>query len=305
MMSLYWESEGIKMTDFGRVLTAMVTPFDANQAVDYQAAQEIAVKLIDSGSDGVVIAGTTGESPTLSKTEKPALFQAVVEAVKGRGSVIAGTGTYNTAESVELTQEAEKTGVDGFLLVTPYYNKPPQEGLYQHFKAIAAATRLPVILYNIPGRTCININPDTMARLAAIPNIVAVKECNLAQVAEVRAKAGPDFLIYSGDDCLTLPMMSIGGHGVISVAGHIAGRRIHAMIDAFLAGAIAEASKINTELEALFRTLFITTNPIMVKAACNMLGMKAGGVRLPLVEATEKERAAMREVLEKMGMSCQ
>jgi len=252
------------MIDFGRVLTAMVTPFDANGEVDYAAARELAVKLVESGSDGLVVAGTTGESPTLSKKEKLALFQTVVEAVKGKGKVIAGTGSYNTAESVELTRAAEQTGVDGILLVAPYYSKPPQEGLYQHFKAIAAATKLPVIPYNIPGRTCININPDTMARLAAIENIVAVKECNLAQVAEVHAKAGPDFLIYSGDDCATLPMMSIGGHGIISVAGHIAGRQIHAMLDAFLAGRAAEAARINTELDPLFRTLFITTNPIMV-----------------------------------------
>jgi 4-hydroxy-tetrahydrodipicolinate synthase len=292
------------MTDFGRVLTAMVTPFDGNGEVDYSAAQELALRLIDSGSDGVVVSGTTGESPTLSKQEKLALFKAVKEAIGVKGAVIAGTGSYNTAESVEFTREAEQTGVDGILLVVPYYNKPPQEGLYRHFKAIAAATKLPVIVYNVPSRTITNINPDTLARLAAIPNIVAVKECNLAQVTEVRAKAGPEFLIYSGDDCATLPMMSLGGHGIISVAGHIAGRQIHAMIDAFLAGKIDEAARINAELEPLFRTLFITTSPIMVKAACNMLGMKAGGLRLPLIDANEKERAALREVLEKMGLDC-
>jgi 4-hydroxy-tetrahydrodipicolinate synthase len=292
------------MTKFGKVLTAMVTPFNQNLQVNYQVAQELALKLVDSGSDGVVVAGTTGESPTLNKQEKLGLFKAVVEAVGGKGIVIAGTGSYDTAESIELTKEAERTGVDGVMLVAPYYNKPPQEGLYQHFKAIARETSLPVILYNIPGRTGVNIAADTIVRLAAIENIVAVKEAsgNLTQVSEIYEKAPKDFLIYSGDDALTLPVMSLGGVGVISVASHIVGRKIQEMLTAFYRGDLATTGRINTELAPLVRSLFITTNPIMVKTACNMLGFKTGGLRLPLVEASPTEIKTMEETLKKIGL---
>ncbi|NLW47239.1 MAG: 4-hydroxy-tetrahydrodipicolinate synthase [Firmicutes bacterium] len=289
---------------FGKVLTAMVTPFNQDLEVDFQRTQELVVRLIESGSDGVIVSGTTGESPTLSKKEKLNLFRAVVEAIGGKGTVIAGTGSYNTAESIELTKEAEKTGVDGLLLVAPYYNKPSQEGLYRHFKEIAGATSLPAIIYNIPSRTGVNISVDTMVRLAEIENIVGVKESsgNLAQVSEVFEKTPSDFLIYSGDDALTLPVMSVGGVGVISVAGHIAGRKINEMVSAYERGELGKAAEINASLGPLFRALFINTNPIMVKTACNLLGLKVGGLRLPLVEASEKETEVMREVVKDLGL---
>jgi 4-hydroxy-tetrahydrodipicolinate synthase len=292
------------MVKLGRVLTAMVTPFDQNLQVNYNAAQELAVRLIDSGSDGLVVAGTTGESPTLSKQEKLDLFRAVVEAVGSKGTVIAGTGSYSTAESIELTREAEKTGVDGILLVAPYYNKPPQEGLYQHFKAIAEVTSLPVIVYNIPGRTGVNIGVEIMARLAEIENVVGVKESsgNLAQATEFFEKTPADFLIYSGDDALTLPVLSVGGVGVISVSGHLVARLIQEMIASFLQGDVTAAARINAELGPLNRALFINTNPIMVKAACNLLGFKVGGVRPPLVEASAKENEILRRTIMDLGL---
>lgn len=292
------------MVKFGKVLTAMVTPFNENLEVDYQKTQELVVRLIESGSDGVVVCGTTGESPTLSKKEKLNLFRAVVEAIGGKGTVIAGTGSNNTADSVELTKEAEKTGVDGLLLVAPYYNKPSQEGLYRHFKEIAGATSLPALIYNIPGRTGINISVDTMVRLAEIENIIGVKESsgNLIQVSEIFEKTPSDFLIYSGDDGLTLPILSVGGVGVISVAGHIAGRKINEMVTAYEQGDVTKAAEINASLGPLFRTLFINTNPIMVKTACNLVGLKVGGLRLPLVEASEKEIEIMRETLKSLGL---
>lgn len=292
------------MVKFGRVLTAMVTPFDGNLQVNYQAAQELAVRLIESGSDGLVVAGTTGESPTLTKKEKVTLFKAVVEAVGGRGTVIAGTGSYDTAESIELTKEAERTGVDGVMLVAPYYNKPSQEGLYRHFMAIAGETSLPVIVYNIPGRTGVNVTVDTMIRLSAASNIVAAKEAsgNLSQISELYEKAPRDFMIYSGDDALTLPVLSVGGVGIISVAAHIVGRKIQEMINAFSRGDLATAIQIHTEISPLTRTLFITTNPIMVKAACNLLGFKVGGLRLPMVEASPAEIKIMQDELKKLGL---
>ena len=292
------------MAKFGRVLTAMVTPFDQDLQVDYLAAERLAVHLIESGSDGVVVAGTTGESPTLNKKEKITLFKTVVEAVGGKGIVIAGTGSYDTAESLELTKEAERTGVDGVMLVAPYYNKPSQEGMYRHFQTIAKGTSLPVIIYNIPGRTGVNLTVDTMVKLAEIDNILAVKEAsgNLNQVSELCEKAPRELLIYSGDDALTLPVLSVGGVGIISVAGHIAGRKIQDMISAFFKGDIQTAARINGELGPLTRSLFINTNPIMVKCACNMLGFKVGGLRLPLVEASPSEAKIMQDVLKSLGL---
>jgi 4-hydroxy-tetrahydrodipicolinate synthase len=292
------------MVKFGRVLTAMVTPFTQDLQVNYQIAAELAVRLIDSGSDGIVVAGTTGESPTLTKKEKLMLFKTVVEAVGGKATVIAGTGSYDTAESIELTREAERTGVDGVMLVAPYYNKPSQEGLYQHFKTIAKETNLPIILYNIPGRTGVNLAVDTLMRLAGIDNIAAVKEAsgNLAQVSEICEKVPDDFLVYSGDDALTLPVMSVGGVGIISVAAHIAGRKIQEMVTAFGKGDLEKAIRINLEIGPLNRALFINTNPIMVKAACNLLGIRVGGLRLPMIEASPRETEVMKEVLTKLGL---
>ncbi|MGE5549319.1 MAG: 4-hydroxy-tetrahydrodipicolinate synthase [Bacteroidota bacterium] len=292
------------MLEFGRVLTAMVTPFDQEGQVDLTQAGILAQRLVESGSDGLVVAGTTGESPTLTHREKLDLFRVVVEVVGGRAAVIAGTGSYSTAESLELTREAEKSGVDGILLVAPYYNKPPQEGLYQHFRAIARATRLPVMLYNIPGRTGVNIAPETLGRLAEIENIIAVKESsgNLSQTTEYREKTPRDFAIYSGDDLMTLPMMSVGAVGVVSVAAHLVGRRIKEMVEAEAAGKTEYAAKINQELAPLFRALFVTTNPIMIKAAVNMLGLRVGGLRLPLVEANAKELELLRGCMRQLGL---
>lgn len=290
------------MVRFGSLLTAMVTPFSSDGKVDYKVAATLAKKLVDHGSEGLVVAGTTGESPTLSSQEKLKLFETVVDTVGEKASVIAGTGSYSTEESVKLTKEAEKTGVHGTLVVAPYYNKPPQEGLYRHFVAVADATELPLMVYNIPGRTGVNISADTMARLSERKNIVAVKESsgNLAQTAEYKQKLPEDFLIYSGDDALTLPMMALGACGVVSVASHVAGQKLKAMIEAFQRGETVEASKLHMELLPLFNVLFITTNPIMVKAAVNMLGTPVGSVRLPLVDANPQEQDKLREVMNQL-----
>lgn len=292
------------MVEFGRVLTAMVTPFNEEGGVDYEAAGKLARRLVENGSDGMVVAGTTGESPTLSMEEKLKLFATVVEAVGGKAVVIAGTGSNNTQQSVELTKEAEKTGVDGIMAVTPYYNKPPQEGLYRHFRAIAEATSLPVMVYNVPGRTGVNIKPATMARLAEIDNIIALKEASgdLNQAAEMVRVLPKNFLVYSGDDSMTLPMLSVGAVGVVSVASHLVGRQIASMINDYLQGAVEKAARTHSELLPLFRVLFLTTNPIMVKAALNLLGINVGPTRLPLVEATAAELEALKEVLRGLGL---
>lgn len=293
------------MIEFGKVLTAMVTPFNQQGEVDYQAAKNLALRLVENGSDGLVIAGTTGESPTLSTAEKLTLFSTIVEAVGGKATVIAGTGSNDTKKSVELTREAERTGVDGILLVTPYYSKPPQEGLYRHFKTVAEATALPVMIYNIPSRTGVNISPMTMSRLAEVKNIVALKEStgDLSQAAEMVRVLPKEFLVYSGDDILTLPMLSIGAVGVISVAAHLAGRRLRTMVDHYYQGEVMKAAKIHQELLPLFKVLFITTNPIMVKAALNLLGLEVGTTRLPLVEPGQEELDQLKDVLRQVGLS--
>lgn len=290
--------------NWGPVVTAMVTPFNENLEVNYDAAQALAELLVQTGSTGLVVSGTTGESPTLSAEEKVMLFRKVKEAVGNRAAVIAGTGTYDTAESVHLSQEAERVGVDGLLLVAPYYNRPSQEGLYQHFKTIAHAVDIPVMIYNIPGRTGVNIEPATLLRLAEVNNIVAVKEAsgNLNQMSEICAGAPDGFLVYSGDDSLTLPLLAVGGVGVVSVASHIVGRDIRRMCDAFFAGQVQEAKRLHHRMLPLFKALFCTTNPVPVKAALNMLGAHVGGVRLPLVEANEKERETIRKALRDYGL---
>ncbi len=293
------------MAGFGRVITAMVTPMDRNLAVDYPRVAALAKRLVDRGSDGLVVCGTTGESPTLTDEEKVKMFQTVREAVGTRAAVIAGTGTYDTAHSIHLTKEAERTGCDGVLLVNPYYNKPSQEGLYRHFKAIAESTRLPVMLYNIQGRTSVNCEPATVARLAQVPNIVAIKEASgsLDQISQIRALTPPEFLMYSGDDSLTLPLLSVGGYGVVSVASHVAGREIREMIEAFVAGDVRKAAAIHFRLWPLFKVLFITTNPTPVKAAVALAGFDVGGLRLPLVEVTEKEREQIAAVLKDLALT--
>ena len=292
------------MTQFGHVITAMATPFDRDGRLDERRAAELARRLADHGSESLVVAGTTGESPTLSDEEKIDLLRIVKEAVGGRAKVIAGTGTYDTAHSIHLTKEAARTGADGILLVNPYYNRPSQDGLYAHFRAVAESTALPVILYNIPGRTGVNCLPETVARLAMVSNIIGIKEAtgSLDQASDVRKRTPPDFLIYSGDDSLTLPMLAVGGTGVVSVASHLAGEEIGRMIRAFHKGDTTNALSLHLRLWPLFKVLFITTNPVPLKAALRLAGFDAGPPRLPLVEATPKEQEQIRAVLAELSL---
>lgn len=287
------------INDFGRVLTAMITPFSKDLAVDYNVTRKLARHLTQSGSDGLVVCGTTGESPTLTREEKIELFRVVVDEVGGKAVVIAGTGGNNTAESIELTHAAEKVGVDGVMLVTPYYNKPSQEGLYQHFKAVASSTHLPVMLYNVPGRTGVNMLPATVARLGGVPNIIAIKEAagNIDQVSELRRLLPDSFAIYSGDDSFTLPMLALGAKGVVSVASHVVGPQMKEMINAFTSGNTTLATQIHLRLFPVFKGLFITSNPVPVKAALNLLGWQAGPPRLPLAEASAAEKETIKAAL--------
>jgi 4-hydroxy-tetrahydrodipicolinate synthase len=289
--------------ELGRLLTAMVTPFHKDGSVNYEAAARVARHLVDTGSDGVVVSGTTGESPTLTAEEKAALFRSVREAVGDRAAVVAGTGNYCTAESVELTRVAERAGVHAVMAVVPYYNNPPQEGLYRHFRAIAESTGLPVILYNVPSRSPRNLEPETVVRLAEIPNVAAVKEASgkLEQATEIIARTPASFRLYSGDDSATLPLMALGGYGIISVAAHVVGRQIREMIDAFVAGRHAEAAEINGRLLPFYQACFCTTNPIPIKAMVNLLGIPAGGLRLPMIEADEKVLATIRQAMKEQG----
>lgn len=292
------------MSEFGKVLTAMVTPFDASGAVDYPKVEALAKRLVDEGSDGIVVAGTTGESPTLSDEEKLRVLRVVKTAVGARAAVVAGTGTNDTKHSIHLTSEAQRAGADGVLLVNPYYNRPSQDGLYAHFRTIAESTKLPCILYNIPGRTGVNATPETIARLAEVPNIVAVKEAsgNLEQVSEIRRRTPEQFAIYSGDDSLTLPILAVGGRGVISVASHLVGREIQEMIKAYEQGDVRKALRVNIKLYPLFKVLFITTNPVPLKAALALSGFGVGKPRLPLVEATAKEKEQIAAVMKDLAL---
>lgn len=289
------------MTDFGRVLTAMVTPFDSEMQVDYGKARKLARYLVENGSDGIVVAGTTGESPTLTNEERNKLVEAVVNEVGDRAKVIVGTGNNDTFDSMGMTKDAEKTGAHGVMAVVPYYNKPPQEGLYNHFRMIAESTNLPVILYNIPGRSAINMNAETIARLAQIDNIVAIKEAagSMDQVSEIRRSTPADFIIYSGDDSLTLPMLALGAHGIISVVSHVVGNELQQMIGAFLGGDMAKATQIHMDLFPVFKTMFLTSNPIPVKTCLNLMGHEVGGMRPPLLDATEAEVATLKALLQK------
>jgi 4-hydroxy-tetrahydrodipicolinate synthase len=289
---------------FGSLITAMVTPFRGDHGLDLQGAQELASYLLDAGSDAIVTAGSTGESPTLTYKEKAELFRAVGEVVRGRGKLICGTGTYSTAETLELTQAAEDAGADGLLVVTPYYNKPPQRGLIAHFERVADATELPIIAYNIPGRTATRIEHDTLLRLAETPNIVAVKDStgDFQGLSRLIAEAPPDFEVYSGDDWATFGYVCLGAVGVVSVASHLVGPQIRQMIELIETGDVAAARKIHESLSPLFNALFITSNPIPVKAALEMLGRPAGAPRLPLVPATPEERERVRKALEDAGL---
>ena len=279
---------------FGRLMTAMITPFDASgEVVDYAQAQRLARALLASGSDGVVVSGTTGEAPTLSRDEKLGLFKAVKEAVGGDGQVLAGTSSYDTRESVELSRDAERAGVDGLLLTVPYYNKPSQEGLYRHFEAIAAAVDIPCVLYNIPGRTSVNMAPETIIRSAKTPNIVGVKEASgsLDAVSKIVDEAGPDFHVWSGDDQVTLPLLSVGGYGVICVVSHLAGKQMKGMIQDYLEGRVTEAAATHRRLLPLMTALMtIAANPVPVKHALNAIGFNAGPLRLPLYKLDETQQ---------------
>jgi len=277
----------------------MVTPFNARGEVDYQQAKRLALSLMDSGSDGMVVSGTTGESPTLSKEEKLRLFAETKSAVANRGIVVAGTGSYDTRESQELTREAEKAGVDACILVVPYYNRPTQQGLWEHFRAIAQSTTLPCILYNVPSRTVTNLAADTVIKLSQIDNIVGVKEAsgNLEQIAEIIHKTKEDFLVYSGNDSDTFPILALGGYGVISVASHLVGIQIKEMMEKFINGQVQEAAEIHRYLLPLVNALFIVANPMPVKWALNYVGFSVGKPRLPLTEPDEKSANLIQETL--------
>jgi len=287
------------MRKLGRLLTAMVTPFNAEGKVEYEQAKNLARALLDSGSDGLVISGTTGESPTLSSEEKLRLFAEVKSAIANRGTIVAGTGSYGTRESQQLTREAERIGVDACLLVVPYYNRPTQQGLLEHFKAIAESTALPCILYNVPSRTVTNLASDTVVKLSEIDNIVGIKEAsgNLAQITAIIESVGDDFLVYSGNDGDTLPILSLGGYGAVGVASHLVGKQIKQMMQAFLRGEVGEAAAIHRHLLPLVNALFIIPNPMPLKYALNHLGFPVGKPRLPLTEPDEKSAEIIQVAL--------
>jgi 4-hydroxy-tetrahydrodipicolinate synthase len=289
------------MVSFGRVLTAMVTPFDEAGAVDYEQAKQLARALIDSGSDGLVLSGTTGESPTLTTEEKLRLFREVRSAIGDRATIVAGTCNYNTRESIELSAEAADVGVDGILGTVPYYNKPPQDGLYAHFKAIAEAVDLPMILYNVPSRTATNMLPETTIRLSRIENIVGIKEAsgNFDAIAQIIEESRPGFKVWSGDDIATLPILALGGYGIVSVASHLVGRQIQEMVADHVAGRPDQAAAIHRRLRPFFNSLFVTTNPIPLKYALGRVGLPVGRPRLPLIEADEKVAATVDAALDR------
>ena len=289
------------MVEFGRVLTAMVTPFDEAGRVDYECAKHLATALVDSGSDGLVLAGTTGESPTLSSEEKLRLFREIRSAIGQRGTIVAGTTNYNTAESIELSQEAVREGIDGILGTVPYYNKPPQDGLYAHFKAIAEAVQVPMILYNVPSRTVTNMLPETTVRLSKLETIVGVKEAsgNFDAIAQIVEESRPGFKVWSGDDIATLPILALGGYGVVSVASHLVGQQISQMIRHHVEGRPDEAAAIHRRLRPFFNALFVTTNPIPLKYALERVGFPVGQPRLPLVPLDQKSAAVVDAQLER------
>jgi 4-hydroxy-tetrahydrodipicolinate synthase len=286
----------------GEVLTAVVTPFTADGSVDYDAFRRLCVHLVEHGSDGLVVAGTTGESPTLADDERLELFAAAVDAVGDRATVIAGTGTYSTAHSVHLTREAHELGVDGFLVVTPYYSKPPPRGIVAHFRAIAEASDRPIVVYNIPQRVVVNIEPETMVELAGIPTVRAVKQATTDPEQARRIVAETDLALYAGNDDLLLPFLELGGTGGVFVFTHLVGRQVKDVITRWKDGDRDGARELAAELEPLIEALAVTTNPIPIKAALALAGHDVGGLRLPLVDATEAERAVVRVGLERVGV---
>lgn len=290
------------MVNWGRLITAMVTPFDDNLNVDYDVAVKLAMKLVDEGNTALVITGTTGEGPTLSLEEKLRLYEEIKRNVDV--PIIAGVGTNSTKDTIRNGIKAMEKGVDGLLIVTPYYNKPDQKSLYAHYKTIAENIDAPIMMYNVPGRTGCNLLPETVEKLAEIDNIVALKEAsgNINQMSEMVKRTPEDFIIYSGDDSMTLPSMAVGAYGVVSVCAHVVSKEMKEMIDAFVVGDAKKAMEIHLRLFDIFNKLFIVTNPIPVKAALNMLGIKVGGLRLPLTEASEEVKDIVEKELIKLGL---
>ncbi len=289
-----------KTPPFGKILTAMVTPFNSDGAVDYDLAVNLANYLIENGSDGIVLCGTTGESPTLTWVEQHNLFLAIKDSLNSKAKILVGTGSNSTSEAMEATKQAHKSGADGALVVVPYYNKPPQEGLYEHFSLIAnSAPDIPLMLYNIPGRTGCNLLPDTVKKLRKCSNIVSIKAASgrIEEVTELRASCGSEFAIYSGDDSLLLPMLSVGAVGVVSVASHIVGLQLQEMILSFQNGNVTKALDIHEELQDLFKALFETTNPIPIKAALELLGWNVGSPRYPLTKLNYEKTQRISEIL--------
>jgi 4-hydroxy-tetrahydrodipicolinate synthase len=290
---------------FGTLLTAMATPFRDDYSLDLDGAQTLARHLLDTGTDAIVVAGSTGEAATLSEHEKGELFGAVVEAAEGRGKVIAGTGTYDTAETIALNALAEKAGCDAVLVVTPYYSRPPQRGLIAHFTKVAESTELPVVLYNIPSRTACLIEPDTVLRLASqVDNIVAVKDStgDFPSLTRIVKESPPDFDVYSGDDWAAFSAALLGAVGVVSVASHLVGDRIKEMLELAFAGDASAARKIHEDLQPIFKGLFVTSNPIPLKAALEIAGRPAGPPRLPLVPASPEERQVIERAMRDVGV---
>ncbi|MEC1867994.1 4-hydroxy-tetrahydrodipicolinate synthase [Bacillus paralicheniformis] len=285
--------------NFGNIATAMVTPFDKNENIDFQKLSKLIYYLINNGTDSLVVAGTTGESPTLSEEEKVALIQYSVKEAAGRVPIIAGTGSNNTKASIKLTKKAEEAGADAVMLVTPYYNKPSQEGMYRHFRAIAEETSLPVMLYNVPGRTAASLAPETTIRLAEIPNIIAIKEASgdLDAITKIVAETPEDFAVYSGDDSLTLPALSVGARGIVSVASHIIGPEMQEMIKHYTEGNTAQAALIHQKLLPLMKGLFAAPNPSPLKTALQLKGLDVGSVRLPLIPLNEDERLRLSSLM--------
>ncbi|QST01883.1 4-hydroxy-tetrahydrodipicolinate synthase [Pontibacillus sp. ALD_SL1] len=288
------------MMNFGNVLTAMVTPFDNRGNLDLDKTTQLVNYLIENGSDGLVIAGTTGESPTLTSEEKVALCEHVVSVVDNRVPVIAGTGSNNTHASIELTKKAEQTGVDGIMLVAPYYNKPSQEGLFQHFSTIAKETSLPVMLYNIPGRSVVNMDIDTITRLSRIENIVSVKDASgdLDAMTELISNTDDDFSVYSGEDSLTLPSVAVGANGIVSVSAHVIGNEMQEMIRELREGDSRKAAKLHQKLLPVMNACFMAPSPTPVKTALQMKGLDVGGVRLPLIPLSAEERSTLSKALD-------
>lgn len=286
--------------NYGRLLTAMVTPFDENLEIDLKETEKLVEHLIENGTQSIVVAGTTGESPTITDDEKLLLYKNVLKFSNNRVKVIAGTGSNCTKSTIELTKRAEEIGVDGIMLVAPYYNKPSQEAIYKHFKAVANETKLPVMIYNIPSRTGINITAETIIRLSCIDNIQSVKEAsgNINQICEIIKNTDDDFYLYSGDDSFTLPVLAVGGYGCVSVASHIVGNKIKEMIDCYINGEVKAAALLNMKLSTIFRGIFITSNPSPIKCMLRQNGLNVGSVRAPLIDVTKDESEYLSKIYE-------